>query len=121
MRSGELLGPRGEAWRVDVPATKRERTRGLRGRSPLGPERAMFFPRCRSVHTVGMRAAITVVSLDGEMNVLGVRRMEPRRLLLPRPSVRHILELDAGVRLRLGDRLIWASRPPPEMLSRRRR
>jgi len=81
----------------------------------------MFFPRCRSVHTVGMRAAITVVSLDGEMNVLGVRRMEPRRLLLPRPSVRHILELDAGVRLRLGDRLIWASRPPPEMLSRRRR
>ena len=81
----------------------------------------MFFPRCRSVHTLGMRRAITVVSLDGEMQVVGVRRMEPQRLLLPRPSVRHILELDAEVRLRLGDRLIWASRPPPAVLSRPRR
>jgi uncharacterized membrane protein (UPF0127 family) len=81
----------------------------------------MFFPRCRSVHTLGMLRAITVVCLDGEMQVVGVRRLEPHRLLLPRPSVRHILELDAEVRLRLGVRLIWASRTPTAVLSRPRR
>ena len=91
-------------WTIDEPTTRRERTRGLRGQAPLPMEHGMFFERCRSVHTVGMRVPIAVASLDAGFRVVSVRTMRPRRLLLPRRGVRHILECAAGADVRPGDR-----------------
>lgn len=71
----------------------------------------MFFERCRSVHTFGMRAPITVASLDAGYRVVAVRSMRPGRLLLPRPGVRHILECAAEAAVRPGDRFEMPARP----------
>ncbi len=64
----------------------------------------MLFERCRSVHTFGMSFPIRVVALDRELKVVGVRTLAPRRLLLPRPGTRHLLECRADADLRPGDR-----------------
>lgn len=65
----------------------------------------MLFEHCRSVHTIGMRVPITVAGLDREWRVRRVTVVRPRRLVLPRVGVRHILELDADADVRPGDRL----------------
>ena len=71
----------------------------------------MLFERCRSVHTFGMTAPITVASLDARLHVVSVRTMGPRRVLVPRAGVRHILECAAGADLRPGDRFETPARP----------
>jgi len=43
-----------------------------------------------------MRFAIEVVMLDRSKRPLRVRRLAPRRLLLPRLGVAHIVEVAAG-------------------------
>jgi uncharacterized membrane protein (UPF0127 family) len=80
-----------------------ERMRGLLGSSE---RRGLLLPRTRSVHTFGMHRPIDAVLLDRELRVIGVVRLAPRRVLLPRRRVRHILEVDrspftAGDRLRI--------------------
>jgi uncharacterized membrane protein (UPF0127 family) len=92
-------------WRVDVPQTWRERSRGLLGRTAIGPDQAMLLERCRSVHTVGMRFAIDAVLLDHGYRVLAVVHLPPGRILLPRPGVRHVLEVAPGQAPPLGIRL----------------
>ena len=91
-------------WTVEVPTTRRERRRGLLGRTGLEAGAGLLLERCRSVHTIGMRFTIEVVTLDGRLRVLRVCTLRPRRLLLPRPGVRHVLEVRAGSGLRPGDR-----------------
>lgn len=83
-------------WRVNLPSTRAERRRGLLGRGDLGPNEALWLQRCRSVHTFGMTFAIDVVLLDRLDRPVGVRRVPPGRLLLPRRGVRHIVEVAAG-------------------------
>ncbi len=78
------------------PSNRRERARGLLGRDGLGQHEAMWLSRCRSVHTFGMRFVIDVVMIDRDDQVLGVARMEPRRVLFPRLRTRHIVEVAAG-------------------------
>ena len=83
------------------------RAKGLLGRD--GYEGAMVLPRTRSVHTMGMRFAIDVAFCDGDLLVLGVARVPPRRLVLPRRRCRTVVEAEAGAfqrwGLRPGDRL----------------
>jgi uncharacterized membrane protein (UPF0127 family) len=110
MRTTELIDPRGRTWSVEVPATGRERRRGLRGRGFLPPDHAMLFPRCRSVHTFGMRFPITVAFVDARWRIVAVRRLAPRRLARPRLSARSVLECPGGTDLRPGDRLRSASK-----------
>jgi uncharacterized protein len=97
----ERFGP----FDVDVPRSRRERTRGLLGRDGLGPAEGLLIRRCRSIHTFGMRFAIDAVLLDRRDRVVAVVRMRPGRLLLPRPRVRHVLEVAAGSGPRRGLRL----------------
>jgi uncharacterized membrane protein (UPF0127 family) len=111
MRSTELVDPRGRIWHVEIPMTRRERMRGLRDRGFLPPDHAMLFPRCRSVHSFGMRLPITVVFLDARWRVVGVRRMPPGRLARPRLRARSVLECPAGADLREGDRFDPAATP----------
>ena len=104
MRHLLVDGPRNRTWTFEVPTRRRERVRGLRGRTELPLDHAMLFERCRSVHTVGMRFAIVVASLNREGGVIHVRTMRPRRLMVPRPSVRSVFECRADADVRAGDR-----------------
>jgi uncharacterized membrane protein (UPF0127 family) len=111
MRITELVDPRGRVWRVEIPATRRERMRGLRDRGSLPPDHAMLFPRCRSVHTFGMRFPITVAFLDARWRIVAVRPMRPGRLAWPRVRARSVLECPAGTELREGD--LFSPAAPP--------
>jgi uncharacterized protein len=105
MREVRLVGPRGQVFRAELPLTRRERMRGWRGRSAVGPDDVLLLDRARSIHTFGMCLPISVALLDRELVVRSVRPVRPGRLLLPRPRVRHVLECAEGVDLRPGDRL----------------
>ena len=100
-----LEGPRGLRLQAMVPEGRRERMRGLIGRTTLDRDEALLLERSRSVHTFGMRFPITVALLDRRHVVRSVRRLLPRRIVLPRPGTRHVLELHPGVDARPGDRL----------------
>jgi uncharacterized membrane protein (UPF0127 family) len=89
---------------VRIPESRRERARGLLGRPELAPDDALFLARCRSVHTFGMRFAIDALVLDANLAVIRVVKMPRRRVLLPRPRGRHVVEVAAGSRIRSGDR-----------------
>jgi len=81
---------------------------GLRDRGFLPPDHAMLFPRCRSVHTFGMRFPIKVAFVDARWQVLAVRLLPPGRLARPRLRARSVLECPAGADLRPGDVLLPA-------------
>jgi len=85
-----------DGWTLLVPETRRERARGLLGRSDLPPHEGLLLERCRSIHTFGMRFSIDVVLLDRDFRVIDVLTLPPRRLLLPRPRLRHIVEVSRG-------------------------
>ena len=62
-------------------------------RARAGP--GLLIPRCRSVHTFGMRFRLNVVFLDRRGAVISWRRgVRPGRLLLERRAV-SVLELPA--------------------------
>ncbi|MGA9161521.1 MAG: DUF192 domain-containing protein [Actinomycetota bacterium] len=105
MRQVRLIDPRDRILRTAVPETRRERMRGLLGHSKMATDEALFLERTRSVHTFGMRIPITVVLLDRDLLVRGVLPLRPRRLLLPRPGIRHVLECVEGTDLGPGDQL----------------
>jgi uncharacterized membrane protein (UPF0127 family) len=98
-----LRDPRGGLWLVEVPTSLRERMRGLRGRDRVEPCRAFLIPRTRSIHTFGMRFAITVALLDARLRVAAVLTVGPARMVMPRPGVRHVLECGLGADLRPHD------------------
>ena len=77
--------------------------RGLRGRDALTDGGALFLERARSVHTIGMRFVIDVALLNRSLRVIGLVRLRPHRVLLPRRGVRHVLETPAGAGVRVGD------------------
>ena len=105
MREEALVACRGLRLNAEVPQTRRERARGLLGRDGLHPGEALLLERARSVHTVGMRFEIAVAFLDADLRVLELVRVPPGRVLLPRRSAQHVLELPADTALREGDRL----------------
>jgi uncharacterized membrane protein (UPF0127 family) len=104
MRRAILATGRGRRLRVEIPESRRERSRGLTGRSSLKPGDGMLFLRCRSVHTFGMRFPITVVVLDRNLHVLRVKTLPPNRLLWPAQKARNILECAEGILPAVGER-----------------
>jgi uncharacterized protein len=81
---------------VRVAESWRERRTGLLRLTGLPPNEGLLLAGCRSIHTIGMRFAIDAVLLDRRFRVLAIVPMPPGRLLLPRPGVRHILEVAPG-------------------------
>jgi hypothetical protein len=69
----------------------------------------MVLPRTRSVHTFGMRFAIDVAICDKDMVVVGVTRLRPWRISVPRRGGRSVVEAQAGAferwGLKVGDKL----------------
>ena len=83
------------AW-VAEATTLRSRLLGLALLGELPPGHALFFARCRSVHTFGMRFALDLVFLDRRGRVLRVERgVRPRRLVRCRGAFA-VLEARAG-------------------------
>jgi hypothetical protein len=81
---------------VAVASSPRARLLGLAGLEsvPLGV--GLLLPRCRSVHTLGMRIALDVLFLDAEGEVVATREaVGPGRLASCRRA-RHALETAAG-------------------------
>lgn len=107
MRACRIVGPRGLRLSASVPGTRRERARGLIGRTNLATDEALLLERTRSIHTFGMRFTISVVLLDDQLVVRAVRSIPPNRVLLPRPGVRHILECAERADVRSHDRLAF--------------
>ena len=81
--------------RVPVAVTLLSRLLGL---SLLRPGRAgegLLIPRCRGVHTFGMRFAIDVVFLDRARAPISVRRAVPRNRFVADHRAAAVLELPA--------------------------
>jgi uncharacterized membrane protein (UPF0127 family) len=84
----ELLGRR-----VPVAGTPAARTLGLAllDRAEAGP--GLLIPRCRAVHTFGMRFELALAFLDRELRVLELRRSVPPRRLARCRAAAMVLEL----------------------------
>jgi uncharacterized protein len=83
---------------VEIVAARSFRARllglALRRRAP--PGRALLLPRCRSVHTFGMRFPLDLVWLDREGRVIAVEESVPPNRIRSRPDAAAVLELAAG-------------------------
>ncbi|MBA2523021.1 MAG: DUF192 domain-containing protein [Solirubrobacterales bacterium] len=81
--------PRARVLGMTVPVASTFRAR-LLGLAWIEQDRAgtgLLIPRCRSVHTFGMRFAIEVVFLDSEGREVRRLRLPPRRLAWERRAV----------------------------------
>jgi uncharacterized protein len=92
---------RGLTWTVAagrrVPVAARPLTRllGLALLQPACAGPGLLIPRCRSVHTLGMRFPLDVVFLDRRGAVISCRRgVRPGRLVFERRA-KSVLELPA--------------------------
>ncbi len=79
---------------LEVAKGARQRGRGLLGRQST--DGAMWLPRTRAVHTLGMRFPIDVAFCDATGRVLAIVRMRPWRLGCPRLRARSVVEARAG-------------------------
>jgi uncharacterized membrane protein (UPF0127 family) len=76
--------------------THRARLRGLAGLAELPDAWALHLPRCRSVHTFGMRFALDLIWLDRDGAVVRVdERVPPRRVRGCRRAA-DVVEVAAG-------------------------
>jgi uncharacterized membrane protein (UPF0127 family) len=82
--------------RVYVARGARARLLGLALVRAIPPDVALLLPRCRSVHTFGMRFALDLIFLDAEgRTVRRVTGVKPGRLVTCRHAVA-VVELKAG-------------------------
>jgi uncharacterized protein len=97
--------------RVPVAATAVSRLLGLAlmrtGRAGDG----LLIPRCRSVHTFGMRFPLHVIFLDDRRVPISVRGSAPPNRVFREPRADAVLELPAGREQQEG-KLIRRHRPP---------
>jgi uncharacterized membrane protein (UPF0127 family) len=82
---------------------------GYLGRREVDVREGLWFERCASVHTFGMRASIDVVFLDCDRTVVRIApRARRNRMFHGGPRATAVLELGPGVTdagVRIGDRL----------------
>jgi Uncharacterized ACR, COG1430 len=104
----------------------RTRLLGLAYLDAPPPHCALLIPRCRSVHTFGMRFPLDVVFLDRHDQPMDIVRNLPPRRIASRSRARAVIEIRSGQ----VDRLLAAWRPtgeaapqpqPPAPTRRRRR
>lgn len=87
---------------LHVCRTAPERMRGLLGRDAIGDSEGMWFPRCRLIHTFGMRFPIDLVYLSRTHEVRKiVEGLRPRRLSTC-PLAHSVIELKSGAARQLG-------------------
>jgi uncharacterized membrane protein (UPF0127 family) len=90
--------PRTTVLGFDVPVVETRRAR-LLGLAFLDQEEAgegLFIPRCRSVHTFGMRFPLDLVFLDSESRVIRLRRAVPPWRIVRCSEAASVLELPSA-------------------------
>src|SRR3954468_16207890 len=89
--------PRRRTWgrAVFVATTWRSRLLGLAGLRGLPAGTGLLLPRCRSVHTFGMRFALDLVWLDAAGAVVRVDRGVPPRRVCACRAGRSVIEMPA--------------------------
>jgi uncharacterized membrane protein (UPF0127 family) len=102
------MGIIAEHWladdRVQLTVQQARGPRRLTGLLLGGPQAsgaALRFPRCRSVHGIGMRRAIDAVFVSPAGVVTSVRELRPWRTVSDR-AASQVFELRAGEAARLG-------------------
>jgi uncharacterized protein len=80
---------------VPVATTVRARLLGLAGLARSRAGAGLLIPRCRGVHTIGMRFALDLVFLDGAGRPVGARMGVPPLRVVREPLARAVLELPA--------------------------
>ncbi len=103
MRSGWLLRDCDVVCALEMTDSFAERIRGLRGRD--GCEGGLHMPGARAVQTVGMRFALDVAFLSGDLVVIKMVRLPPWRIAIRRSGVRSVLQTRAGALERWGVQL----------------
>lgn len=97
------------AGRVSAARTPWTRAIGYLGRRSVDAGEGLWFDRCASIHTIGMRASIDVVFIDREQTVVCVvPRAQRNRIIRGGAGAAAVIELGPGVaehRVRVGDRL----------------
>jgi uncharacterized protein len=86
----------GDGLRVAEAADLRARTLGLARIDELPADWGLHIPRCRSVHTLGMRFALDLVWLDADGGVVEVRPSVPRWRTVSCRKARSVVEVNAG-------------------------
>jgi len=87
---------------LHVPRRARERMRGLLGRQALADGEGMWIPKCRLIHTFGMKFPIDLVYLDGGHSVCKVvEDVRPGRLSACL-TAESVIELGSGAAKELG-------------------
>jgi uncharacterized membrane protein (UPF0127 family) len=97
------------AERIEVAVTRRDRRKGLLGRTDFEASSALIIAPCFSIHTMFMRFDIDAVFVDEDGRAVKVvRDMAPWRVALD-PSAHAVVELPAGSlrdrQVNVGDRL----------------
>jgi uncharacterized membrane protein (UPF0127 family) len=82
--------------RVAEATTRKVRRKGLAALDELPPQLALYFPRCRQIHTVTMRFNLDLIWLDKRGNVVRVDRDVPPWRLKTCLRARHVVEAGAG-------------------------
>ena len=86
----------GGGLRVAEARTRAERLAGLARLDAIGPDEALHIPRCRSVHTFGMRFALDLVWLDRDGAVVRVDPAVAPRRVRTCLRARSVVETPAG-------------------------
>jgi uncharacterized membrane protein (UPF0127 family) len=108
----------GDVIADNVVAARNPLTRliGLLPRASVAPSEGLWIGSCGAVHTMGMRATIDLIFLDGGNRVVGTAaNAVPNRPAFTCRGAKTIVELGAGSRLELakpGHRLELAEHDP---------
>lgn len=86
--------------RVPVAVTPLSRLLGLAWMRPGRAGEGLLIPRCRSVHTFGMRFALDLAFLDGRGEPISRRVAVPPNRVVSEPGADAVLELPSNGRWR---------------------
>ena len=104
LRTGAIVAEnveRARSWR---------RLSGFLTYGSVAPDDGLWFDRCNTIHTLGMRGTIDAIFLDKDDRVLAIHYSVPRhRLAVGHCGARAVVELGAAAspnrEVRIGDRL----------------
>ena len=110
IRSGECI-----AKEIEIAKTFFDRLVGLLGRFTIDANYGLFFPGCRSIHTIFMKFSLDIIFLDKNMRITKmISKMPPNRVAYGLFDTKNTLELLGGTLnnyvLKVGDQIALVER-----------